>query len=488
MENAPTIRDDFSGPRPLLLSLGQSSVAQALLLAVITMAASAFRFYKLGAWSFWGDEWISVRRATVEYEGLLNIQPLSRIATALSLDLLGISEWSARLTPAIFGVLTVVLLYFVAREMFGFTTALMASLLLAINPWHLYWSQNARFYTALLLFFTLALFLFYMGLERDRPLYLLASLFFLGLAVQERHLAAFLGPIAFLYVLLVFVFRFERPEGFRLRNLAIFFGPGILAGAWLAYSALIVRSAQWGTIFAFINNNPIWLLGGVVFYITIPIVCLAAFAALHLLKNKNRAGLLLALAATIPLASILVISLFLYTANRYVFISLTSIIILAAVGARELIVRMPRDGRLLAYGAVLVLLVAPLGDNLLYFQYQNGNRDDWKGAFQLIQDRMEPGDRVASTKSDLADFYMQTETMSMQYFSSRIDEIAASEDRIWFILDLTAPGKTPELTHWVRRNANLVATRDVTVQARTFPLHIYLYEGAGAQSTVTTSP
>ncbi|MFW5941761.1 MAG: glycosyltransferase family 39 protein [Chloroflexota bacterium] len=488
MQNAPTLRDTLSAPRQRLLSLGQSTVAQVLLLTVITLLASALRFFRLGAWSFWGDEWISVRRATTEFEGLLNIQPLSRITTALALDWLGISEWSARVGPAIFGVLTVVLLYILAREMFGSTTALVASLLLAINPWHLYWSQNARFYTALLLFFTLALFFFYMGFERDRPLYLLASLFFLGLAVQERHLAAFLGPIAVFYVLLLFLLRFERPKGFRLRNLALFFGPGILAGAWLAYSALIVRGSQWDTTFAFINNNPIWLLGGVVFYITIPVVSLAAFAALHLLKNKSRAGLLLTLTAVVPLASILVLSLFLYTANRYVFISLTSIILLAAVGARELIARMPRDGRLLAYGAALILLIAPLGDNLLYFQYQNGNRDDWKGAFELIKARMESGDRVASTKSDLADFYIQDETMSMQYFNSRIDEIAASEDRIWFVLDLTAPGKTPELTRWVRRNADLVATRDVTVQARTFPLHIYLYEGADAQSTAITSP
>lgn len=464
---------------------------QLLLLTAITFLAAGLRFYKLGAWSFWGDEWITVRRATSEYVGLVDLPSISMIATHFALEFLGIGEWSARAAPAVLGLLTIPILFFITRALFDSTAAIVAGLLLAISPWHLYWSQNARFYTALLLFFTLALFFFYLGLERDRPLFLLISLLFLGLAIKERHLAAFLGPISFLYVLLIYALPFDKPAGFRARNLLLFFGPGVVAAAGLAYSNLVLNAERWDNAFAFINNNPFWILGGTVFYITIPLACAGAFAALYLLREKNRAGLLLTLTVAVPLFGVLFLSLFQYTANRYVFISLTSIIILAAICMKEVLVRVPAESRLLAYGAVLILILAPLGDDFLYFQYQNGNRADWQGAFNLIRTQAEPNDRVATTHSGLADFYLQKSTNSMQYLEDNMEQIEAMEagqERIWFVLDLTAPAKTPKLNRWVQKHAQLVAQRDVTVSARTFPMRIYLYEGMGAQDTATTSP
>ena len=80
---------------------------------------------------------------------------------------LGVNEWNARLIPALLGVVSLPLLYFPIKKMFNPLVSLVAVLLLAFSPWHLYWSQNARFYVALLLFYTLALFLFYLGLEED---------------------------------------------------------------------------------------------------------------------------------------------------------------------------------------------------------------------------------------------------------------------------------------------------------------------------------
>lgn len=476
---------------PVLSKIERSLKLQLLLLTVITLLATGLRFYKLGAWSFWGDEWITIRRATSEYAGLVDLPSVSMIATHFALEFLGIGEWSARVAPAVLGLLTIPILFFITRALFDSTTALMASLLLAISPWHIYWSQNARFYTALLLFFTLALFFFYLGLEKDRPLFLLASLLFLGLAIKERHLAAFLGPIAFLYVFLIYALPFEKPAGFRARNLLLFFGPGVVAAAGLVYSNLVLNAERWDNAFGFINNNPIWILGGVVFYITIPLACAGAFAALYLLKKKNRAGLLLTLTAAVPLLGVLFLSLFQYTANRYVFISLTSIVILAAICIKELLARVPAESRLLAYGAMLILILAPLGDNFLYYQYQNGNRDDLRGALNLIKKRAEPNDHIATTHSELADFYMQKNTNSMQYLEDNMQEIEAIEadqERIWFVLDLTAPAKTPKLNRWVQEHAQFVAHRDVTVGARTFPMKIYLYEGVGVQDTATTSP
>lgn len=473
--------------RRLLPKIEESVSLQLLILGMVTALAAALRFYKLGAWSFWGDEWITVQRATADYIGIVDLPPLSLIVTHYMLDGFGISEWSARLAPALIGLLTIPVLFLLVRAMFDPVVALVASLLLAISPWHIYWSQNARFYTALLLFFTLALFFFYVGLERDRPLFLIVSLFFLGLAIKERNLAAFLGPVAFLYVLSIVVLRFERPAGLRPRNLLLFFGPGIVAGAWLGYSALVVNADRWQTAFSFINNNPAWILGGVIFYLTIPLVCAGAFSSFHLLRTKDRAGLLVTLGVLVPLLSVLALSMIQYTANRYVFVSLTSIIILAAFAIKELLERTPTESSLVLYGVVLILFVAPMADNFLYYQYQNGNRDDWRSAFGFIEAEAAPGDRVVTTHSALGTFYLGAGAMSMQYWDKRFEELMAADERTWFLIDLTAPAAAPNITRWVERNARLVATYDVAVDARTFPMRVYVAEGGGSDVDSATS-
>lgn len=65
---------------------------------------------------------------------------------------LGVSERAARLGPAWVGVASVPILAVLTRVAFGPAVAASAALLLAILPFHLYWSQMARFYSTGFLF------------------------------------------------------------------------------------------------------------------------------------------------------------------------------------------------------------------------------------------------------------------------------------------------------------------------------------------------
>ena len=122
------------------------SMLEPLLLTLIIATAAALRFYKLGDWSFWGDEIITVRRAMGAPARSLSGQNISLLLEYLVLSTLGIREWTARLAPALTGVITIGLIYLPIRRIFGIRVALISILLLALSPWHLYWSQNARQY------------------------------------------------------------------------------------------------------------------------------------------------------------------------------------------------------------------------------------------------------------------------------------------------------------------------------------------------------
>src|SRR5512139_450774 len=135
-----------------------------LLVVLITGVAAFLTFYKLGAWSFWGDEVFTLGSKPDGF-----IRSLSTSLIHATTGILGINEWNARLIPALVGIITIPVFYFIVSRLFGSSVGLISSALLAVSTWHIYWSQTVRFYALLLLLYSLALFSFYLALEKNRP-------------------------------------------------------------------------------------------------------------------------------------------------------------------------------------------------------------------------------------------------------------------------------------------------------------------------------
>lgn len=443
-----------------------------VLVGFISLIAVGFRFYKLGEWSFWYDEMFTIRDLGGVFEAGLRGLKVSRILIGISVSYLGINEWSARLAPALVGILTIPAIYIPTRKIFGVPVALLGGLLLGVSTWHLYWSQNVRFYTTLLLFYSLALFLFYFGIEKDRPWYLVLSMVFLGLAVLERLFALFLVPVVILYLVAVKLLPFEKPAGLKLRNILLILLPGILVGPVVGWR-FIQSPALWLESFGWINNNPLWLFSGFAYYVGIPVLCLGFAGAIYLLLKKERIGLLLFLSAVIPITSIMFISMFQYAANRYAFVSLSSWIILASVAVISLLRYTPKGGWILAAGIIAVMIVDAVGDNLLYYRYQHGNRDDWKSAFEYIRKNKEPGDRVAVTNTLIGNYYLKEATFSIERQTPEI--FKNNPQRTWIVEDMNLGEKNPQLLAWIQKNADLRSNFDVIVLARNFKMRVYLY-------------
>lgn len=447
---------------------------QYILLALITVLAGMLRLYKLGEWSFWYDEIFSLRDVSRIFEFSLANQQLSRWLIYGATSLLGTTEFSARLVPALVGTLSVPILYFPTRKISNAPTAMLLALFLAISPWHLYWSQNTRFYTSLLLFYTLSLFLVYFAFEEDKPWYLVYALLFFGLAIMEREFAAILVPVVAAYLIGIKILPFEKPPGLRLRNILILLIPIILIVVVGSYKVL-ANPEKWIEGFGWINNNPIWILSGIIFYIGIPFICIGLLAMVYFLLDKDRGVFLLATAAILPAVVIIIMSLFQYTANRYVFVTLIPWLIMSAIGTWELFKQNRGRSWILVAGVLLILLMFPMGENVLYYQYQNGNRDDWKGAFQFVNERRQPGDLVIVTERGMGDYYLDEEIVK-DFSDLDYAKLPGSDQRYWFIEDNNLGEKDPDILDWVEDNSQLVATKDVVVRARTYKMRIFLYD------------
>lgn len=437
------------------------------LVILITMIAAVLRFYKLGEWSFWIDEIYTINHATSHFSTPALIRdhippfrnwiPLSVIFTAQMMNVLGVSEWSARFVSASVGVLTLPLLYLPLRRIFNTWVSLISILLLALSTWHIFWSQNARFYTSLLLFYSLALFVFYFAIERDRPLYIL---FFYGLfymALSERIIAVLLIPVIAVYLLLLWILPFEKPAGFKLRNVLLLSAPVI---AFLLYEVLLF-GATGDFIFASDIellappiDTPVRLLTVMAFNIGIPLLCLALFSGVFLVMQKDRAGLFFLVGAALPPLLIALANPFFFTVERYVFMTLVFWTTLAASGVSVMFTWAGRRKNVLALGVLVLLIADASGDNLLYYQINHGNRLNWREAAGYVRERMQDGDIVVTSRAPLASYYLGME--ALEFSKMRPDDFEQLDAPVWFMMEY--PGSWhgyPESLDWVEDHARL---------------------------------
>lgn len=457
----------------LALKLEQDAALQLVLLGGITLLAAILRIYKLGEWSLWGDELITINRSKNIFS-FTYLPSVSLILTNFALTIFGTSEWSSRIIPAVIGIATLPALFFPIRRLFGPACALLAMLFVAVSPWHIYWSQNARFYTSLLLFFNLAMFWFLVALDVGNPWYFLSSTIFFGFAFLERLTAFYLIPIIAIYLLTTRYRDFRKAISLQHRRLYIIFVPVVIVVAPLSIYVLNYMKRFVNIFNGLQINNPIWILGGSFYYIGLPVITFALLGLYYLITDKDRSAVLIGLSAFIPLLGTSFLSLYIYTANRYVFVSLVSWVLLAGVAIKQLLYRTTGREKILASGALFILVTMSMSANISYFVYQHGNRANWKAAFQTIKQNMEPGDAVVTANRNLADYYMGERTQAINFLDR--ESIQQLGQRIWIIEDGEAINAQPWLRKWLMENASLRGIHDVHFEARNFFLRVYLYD------------
>jgi mannosyltransferase len=129
-------------------------IATALLLVTLLLAA-ALRFYRLDAQSLWNDEGTSVALAqrdlrTIAHDAALDIHPpLYYWLLSGWVRLAGTGESAVRALSALLGVVLVALTYGLGRRLAGPWTGLAAAFLAAVQPFQVYYSQEARMYMLL---------------------------------------------------------------------------------------------------------------------------------------------------------------------------------------------------------------------------------------------------------------------------------------------------------------------------------------------------
>jgi hypothetical protein len=129
--------------------------------------------------------------------------------------------------------------------------------------------------------------------------------------------------------------------------------------------------------------------------------------------------------------------------------------------------------RILAAGILALVVGVALSESFVYYQYQHGNRDRWKEAFEFVEENQKAGDLVVVANTGVGDYYLGAGTIGFKQLDVRDLE---GVSRAWFVEDLTVKDLFPAQHAWMEENARLAANFDNTVSARVFTMRVYLYD------------
>ena len=155
-------------------------------LFVIILLGAFLRLYRLDFQGIWFDEahtWLMASRGLLclwKEQVLSSSPPLYFSFMHYWIRFLGKHAFIIRLPSALSGILTIPLVYIIAKKMFDKKTALISSLLVAFSSPHIYYSQEARCYMMLAASALLSGFCFYRMLlqenNRTRTAYIVSTL------------------------------------------------------------------------------------------------------------------------------------------------------------------------------------------------------------------------------------------------------------------------------------------------------------------------
>jgi mannosyltransferase len=210
------------------LSRSQTLIAVAL----ITLVAIVLRSYRLGS-----DLWLDEITPIVDYGHMPLVQVigsylrtnnhlLNTLLTKLSIGVFGESEWSVRLPAVLFGVATIPVFYWVARLVLSRWASVAATAVLAVSYHHIFFSQNARGYSAALFFALATSGLLIRALADDKKWrwLLYAVCMFLGLASLAQTAFVFAAHVIVGLIAVVLIRKRGGSGAPLARRLAIVFG------------------------------------------------------------------------------------------------------------------------------------------------------------------------------------------------------------------------------------------------------------------------
>jgi uncharacterized membrane protein len=202
-----------------------------LIALLLTIVAALPRLYHLGDLGFYMDEettaFASRSMAETGVPQMPSGMPYYRSLphtwlNSISAKIFGVqNEYSYRLPGALIGILTIPLIFLLARPFTGTSIAFLAALLLALSEWHIITSRQARMYAPFLFFYIACSFAILRWAKKDTLYSLALATILFFVAANFHNLGVFL---AFIPLIALFIKDYATTPQYKLILFSIITG------------------------------------------------------------------------------------------------------------------------------------------------------------------------------------------------------------------------------------------------------------------------
>jgi tetratricopeptide (TPR) repeat protein len=174
-----------------------------ILLAVLLIGGGILRFYNLGNIFLYWDE--PIRCVRIAYQPLPFVVAYNNASAFFAILVhfllpLGKTEIMARLPSAVFGVLSIIALYFLGKIFFSKKEGLIAAFFIAFSPLLIRFSQYSRAYSTFTFLSILSLYFFFRALRENKTKFWILYCLFTILNIYNHLAALFIIPVYGIYV------------------------------------------------------------------------------------------------------------------------------------------------------------------------------------------------------------------------------------------------------------------------------------------------
>jgi len=420
-----------------------------MLLLLIVLIGAFLRLYKIGSNSLWFDEAISVWFANESLGNIIIKQtsadvhpPFYYIVLSLWINVFGNGEFDVRLLSAIFGILSIPLLYLIVKNLFGNQPALISALILAMSPFHIYYSQEARMYSILTFCVLLSIFFMVKMLcIGEEPTQTKKTIFYsIGYVISTLaslycHNVALLLPIAQNFFFIIFWNRHRPFLKFWIPSLLTII---ILWAPWT--STFFKQSSSVGkssytppltsesiiNLFATFNNGPTYwlfnwidvgnfsLIHGRLVLLTIIFFSLLFLTGIIYGRHNPRSLVLLLLISFVPIGTQLLISLkHSILATQTLIWASVPYIVLIALGISSI--------KLKWVFALTIVLIIAINSASLYKYYTEFEKERWDLAAEYVAQNSDIREPQSNDKEDLVLFSSALGQIPFEYYFDKYD-------------------------------------------------------------------
>lgn len=434
-------------------------------LAGIVFLGLFLRFFELSRKPFWLDE-ASTNFLTTQPDVLAVISaatndhhaPLHFITVWL-IKAVGSSEFMLRLPSAIAGALTVLVIFFIAKELYSNEAGLIAAALLAVSPYHLHYSQEARMYGMAVLFVSLAIYFFLRSIRTGNLYDWLLFGCTCALAFSTHFYAAFaiLALIIGYWIIRFCEFSIRKEtggkilQGVSLPHDFLHFLAGLILAALLVLPVLGSFINQSGY---FVSQTNVKLSAFEIPYrtffdfsdysdaIAVLFVCLMLIGIIMVWQKKRTTAVAIAGIMVIPMIIGMYLASIIPFDVRYHLYLITIFLALVSIPLAWLSQRSHTD-----YGTLsiitLILLLSALPLYAYYTEPFVGQ--DWRAASVTLKELSKPGDAVVPLPWNNylpLSFYYNNETYGTHYRNfalneSGFHELDNEQGDVYFIITLS---------------------------------------------------